>query len=82
MCLHYLFTFILKSPNGDWPITYTFFYVYLSPKINNFLLGPVHLTFSTNFEIQLIKKEDFCLSITKHEAFDEEFYSSTIKIRV
>ena len=58
------------------------FHVYLSPKINNFLLGPVHLTFSTNFEIQLIKKEDFCLGITKHEASDEEFYSSTIKIRV
>ena len=25
---HYLFTLVLKSPNGEWPITYTFTYTY------------------------------------------------------
>ena len=23
---HCLFTFVLKSPNGEWPIAYTFFF--------------------------------------------------------
>ena len=26
----YLFTLVLKSPNGEWPITYTFTHIYIS----------------------------------------------------
>ena len=30
---HYLFTLVLKSPDGEWPITYTFTFTFTSHRI-------------------------------------------------